>query len=138
MQCLEVEREEEFAPVKVSGEKEINKLKEGVVEVSSITADTPEHAQLLLSRLHAKWIAAAAAAPQPAAAAGEAAAAAAAAATPLPGRHPDSPHHVFCEVSPLVSYEGEGIDKSCFIDRDLNEPLLLLAPNEEQYTNPKP
>ncbi|OEH78713.1 UDP-N-acetylglucosamine pyrophosphorylase [Cyclospora cayetanensis] len=106
--CLEVDRDEEFAPVKCSGPEgspAADALPAAPLDVDAIAADTPQDAQVRLSRLHAKWIAAATG-------------------RRLPLRFEGS-KHLLCEVSPLLSYEGEGLDPNCLEGKDTNKPLLL-------------
>ncbi|KAL8433271.1 hypothetical protein ACSSS7_004056 [Eimeria intestinalis] len=107
--CLEVDRDEEFAPIKCSnpkGKGDVFSLAEGELDMSCVAPDTPEDAQHRMSCLHAKWVEAATG-------------------KELPFRSSQSKKHVFCEVSPLLSYEGEGLDANCLEGKDLSKPLLL-------------
>lgn len=108
-QCLEVDRDEEFAPVK-SGNRAEHKsdaiVKGGELDLCCVAPDTPHDAQVRMSRLHAKWLEAATG-------------------KQLPFRQGKDGRHVFCEISPLRSYEGEGLEKDCLEGKDLNKPLLL-------------
>ncbi|KAL8432968.1 hypothetical protein Efla_001176 [Eimeria flavescens] len=107
--CLEVDRDEEFAPIKCSspskGRSDTAQAK-GELVLSSVAPDTPESAQLMMSYLHAKWLEAATG-------------------KQLPHRSPHANKHVFCEVSPLRSYEGEGLEESCLNGMDLSGPILI-------------
>ena len=106
-----MDREEEFAPVKCSNPTasrgETTKTSpEGELDVTAIVADTPEDAQLLLSRLHARWLEAATG-------------------RPLPHRSEEGPRRLLCEISPLRSYEGEDLAPDCLGGKDISKPLLL-------------
>lgn len=79
---------------------------EGQVELASVVPDTPQDAQVRMSRLHAKWLEASTG-------------------TRLPYRFEEEGTHVFCEVSPLLSYEGEGLGPECIVGLDLRKSLLL-------------
>lgn len=107
--CLEVDRDEEFAPVKSSNPTEHKidaNVREGELNLSWVAPDTPHDAQVRMSRLHAKWLEAATG-------------------QQLPFRQGKEGRHVFCEISPLRSYEGEGLGKDCLEGKDLSRPLLL-------------
>ncbi|KAL8274721.1 hypothetical protein Esti_001436 [Eimeria stiedai] len=107
--CLEVDRDEEFAPIKCSNPKakqNVSSKAEGELDMSCVAPDTPEDAQYRMSSLHAKWVEAATG-------------------KQLPFRSSGSKKHIFCEISPSRSYEGEGLDANCLDGKDLSRPLLL-------------
>ncbi|KAL8447018.1 hypothetical protein Emag_004490 [Eimeria magna] len=107
--CLEVDRDEEFAPIKCSNPRQEGKVSSqavGELDLSCVAPDTPEDAQYRMSSLHAKWVEAATG-------------------KQLPFRSSVSKKHIFCEVSPLRSYEGEGLDANCLDGKDLSKPLLI-------------
>lgn len=100
MAALEISRAAEFSPVK---------------NAPGAADDSPDTARALVSSLHANWLAAAGAT-----LAG--AAAEAAAASPL------TAGIVSVEVSPLVSYGGEGLE--AFAGHTLHTPALVLRQGE--------
>lgn len=100
-----MDRDEEFAPVKCSNPRGIC-ASDGEIDLSCVATDTPEDARTRLSRLHVQWLEAATG-------------------QRLPLSSQKEKKFVYCEVSPLISYEGEGLAKDCLQGRDLSKPILL-------------
>lgn len=93
LQCLEVAREEEFAPIKAASKCLVSKQEESLhnVQPCPVEEDTLEAAQQMLTALHSKWMER----------------------DSFRCANPSRPKGPVCEVSPLVSYEGEGLEDHC-------------------------
>lgn len=84
-------REDEFAPIKTARRRFVSKHEDSLRRQRSVEEDTLEAAQQMLSALHSKWIRQ----------------------ESLCGTRLSEDEGTLCEISPLVSYEGEGLENQC-------------------------